>query len=216
LRLYRAQLKRILSYALYFLEIQADGATLHNLGVTRRPIEERAKEVERELLSHFKTVAIDVLGVWSHRGNVELYFKHRYEFNNHPIGSLSEYYKFEAPEDVKAVLRDLRRMKPLILSQPEKDILEDKPSLVEQVIKAEQKALLRSDAIRVGMERAARGGVHIGRPKVAESDEEFLAKPLSQRVIEALNIGLSLRQAAYHTNASVNTVRKVKASLERS
>jgi len=58
--------------------------------------------------------------------------------------------------------------------------------------------------------------VHIGRPKVAESDEEFLAKPLSQRVIEALNIGLSLRQAAYHTNASVNTVRKVKASLERS
>ena len=79
LRLYRAQIKRILSNTLYFLEIQVEGETLHKIGVTRRPIEERAKEVQRDLIAHFKTVAIKVIATWSHRGNVEKYFKHRYQ-----------------------------------------------------------------------------------------------------------------------------------------
>jgi len=53
--------------------------------------------------------------------------------------------------------------------------------------------------------------VHIGRPKAAESDEEFLANPSSQHIIEALKMGLSLRQASRQAGVSINTVRKVKA-----
>jgi hypothetical protein len=64
---------------LYFLEIVADGQIFHKIGVTCRDIEQRLKEVYRDLNSHFKGVKIEVLGTWQHRGNVELYFKHRYK-----------------------------------------------------------------------------------------------------------------------------------------
>lgn len=125
LRLYRAQLKNILLNSLYFLEVEADGKTLHKIGITKRPIEERLVEVERDLSSHFKRVSIKVLGIWSHRGNVEKYFKHRYQEFNHPIGSLTEYYQF-ASDRTASALGDLQRMKPKVLSQVEIDILEDK------------------------------------------------------------------------------------------
>jgi hypothetical protein len=123
LMLYRAQLKRILSNSLYFLKIQAAAETLYKIGVTRRSIEERATEVQRDLSSYFKTVEIEVLGVWPHRGNVEKYFKHRYRDFNHPIGSLTEYYRFNHAEESKIVLHDLRQMTPKILSPSEIDIL---------------------------------------------------------------------------------------------
>jgi len=122
LRLYRAQLKKILSLNLYFLEVNADGETLYKIGVTRRPTEERVVEVQRELLSHFKAVSIKVLGTWLHRGNVEKYFKHRYQDFNYPISRLTEYYKFNDAENVKVVLQDLHRMKTKILCQAETDV----------------------------------------------------------------------------------------------
>ena len=121
LRLYRAQLKRVLSNTLYFLEVQAEDETLHKIGVTRRPIDERVKEVQRDLNAHFQAVAIKIVGTWLHRGNLEKYFKHRYQDFNYPFGNLTEYYKFD---DAKAVLQDLRRMKPKILCQTEMDILD--------------------------------------------------------------------------------------------
>ena len=154
LRLYRTQLYRILSNSLYFLEVKADGQTFHKIGVTRRPIHERVSEVQYELIEHYKAVTILVLGTWSHRGNVELYFKHRYCNYNYTIGSLNEYYKFD-DEDAKAVLRDLRRMKPKILTRVEIDILEGKPDQVFVGIQAEQKAVERSYSIHLGMQRAA-------------------------------------------------------------
>jgi len=95
LRLYRLQLKRILSNTLYFLEIQASSETLYKIGVTQRPIQKRVASMPRELKSYYQNVVIKVLGTWSHRGNVELYFKHRYKEFNHHIGSLTEYYKFD-------------------------------------------------------------------------------------------------------------------------
>lgn len=104
------------------MEIQAEGETLYKIGVTRRSIEERVKEVQRDLSVHFEAVAIKVIGTWSHRGNVEKYFKHRYQDFNYLIGSLTEYYKFNNSEQAKAVLQDLRRMKPKVLSQAETDI----------------------------------------------------------------------------------------------
>ena len=122
-RIYRAQLKRILESNLYFLEIKAGRKLLHKIGVTKRPIEERVMEVQRDLMFHYKQVDIQVLGVWKHRGNVELYFKHRYKDFNYRIGSLTEYFKLA---DVKAVWDDLRHMQPKVLAPVELDVLEDK------------------------------------------------------------------------------------------
>lgn len=65
------------------------------------------------------------------------------------------------------------------------------------------------------MQRAAQWGAHVGRPPGGETNEDFLAKPSSVRVVEALERELSLRQAAEYAKASVNTVRKVKAVLEQ-
>ena len=123
LKLYRAQLKKIIPTTLYYLEVTADGDTLYKIGVTQRSIAERVVEVQSDLRKHFKSVSIFVLGTWEHRGNVEKYFKHRYEDFNYKIGSLTEYYKFDSTEDALFVLQDLRQMKPKILCQAEADIL---------------------------------------------------------------------------------------------
>lgn len=133
LKLYRAQLQRILSCTLYFLEIKTNIGTLYKIGVTQRHVLKRVAEVEIDLLAHYQTVAIRILGIWVHRGNIELYFKHRYRDFNHPIGSLTEYYKFKS-EDIKIVLRDLQQMQPKILSLDETDILEENSSLIQVAV----------------------------------------------------------------------------------
>ena len=122
-RIYRAQLKRILESNLYFLQIKANRKLLHKIGVTKRPIEERVMEVQRDLAAHYKRVEIQVLDVWNHRGNVELYFKHRYKDFNYRIGSLTEYFQFP---DVEEVWDDLRHMQPKVLAPVEMNVLEDK------------------------------------------------------------------------------------------
>lgn len=127
LKLYRAQLQRILSSSLYFLEIETNIGIIYKIGVTTRPVLKRVAEVKINLLAHYSSVAIRVLGTWEHRGNIELYFKHRYQGFNYPISSLTEYYKFNN-EDVKIVLHYLHQMQPKILSQDEIDILEENSS----------------------------------------------------------------------------------------
>jgi hypothetical protein len=66
---------------------------------------------------------IEVLGSWLHRGNVEKYFKHRYQKFNFPIENLTEYFDFNT-ENAKIVLQDLQQMKPKELNQTELDILQ--------------------------------------------------------------------------------------------
>ena len=126
LRIYRAQLKRILESTLYFLEVKAGRKLLHKIGVTKRPIEERVIEIYRDLATYYNKFSIKILGTWKHRGNVELYFKHRYKEFNYKIGKLTEYFKFD---DVEPVLLDLRQMKPKVLEQVELDIWKGKSSL---------------------------------------------------------------------------------------
>jgi hypothetical protein len=121
-RIYRAQLKRILESNLYFLQIKAGRKLLHKIGVTKRFIEERVTEVERDLAAHYKRVDIEVLDVWKHRGNVELYFKHRYKDFNYRIGSLTEYFQFT---DIESVWDDLRQMKSKVLEPVELDVLSE-------------------------------------------------------------------------------------------
>ncbi|MDZ8138997.1 MAG: GIY-YIG nuclease family protein [Nostoc sp. DedQUE04] len=133
LKLYRAQLQRILCSSLYFLEIETNIGIIYKIGVTTRPVIKRVAEVKIDLLAHYSSAAIKVLGTWEHRGNVELYFKHRYQGFNYPIGSLTEYYKFNT-EDVKIVLSDLQQMKRKVLSQDEIDILEENTNLIQVAV----------------------------------------------------------------------------------
>ncbi len=199
-KLYREQYRRILKASLYFFEIKADNELFHKIGVTTEDIEPQISAIELDLNQHFDTVSIKGLGFWNHRGNIEYYFQHRYQEFNYPLGNKPGYFKFD---DVKPVLRDLRRMKPKQLCECEREILEDKPL---------DKVLL-SLYIRHGMQKSE---AHIGRPLAqVESAEKFLAKPKNQVVIAVLKKGLSLRQTASEAGVSVNTVRKVKAALEQ-
>jgi hypothetical protein len=120
LLIYRAQLRRILVNSLYFLEVKANGNCFYKIGVTTRSIEERIAEVQRDVRAHYSDVAVNLLGLWEHRGNVELYFKHRYKAFNYRIGKLTEYFAFP---NVKVVLQDLCEMKPKMLSDVEVDVL---------------------------------------------------------------------------------------------
>ena len=76
--------------------------------------------MQRDVRAHYSDVVVNLLGLWEHRGNVELYFKHRYKAFNYRIGKLTEYFTFP---DVKAVLQDLCEMKPKMLSDVEVDVL---------------------------------------------------------------------------------------------
>jgi len=120
LLIYRAQLRRILVNSLYFLEVKADGNTFYKIGVTTRSIEERIAEVQRDVRAHYSDVAVNLLGLWEHRGNVELYFKHRYKAFNYRIGKLTEYFAFP---NVKLVLNDLYGMEAKVLSAVESDAI---------------------------------------------------------------------------------------------
>ncbi len=120
LLIYRAQLRRILINSLYFLEVKADGNIFYKIGITTRPIEQRIAEVQRDVRSHFSDAVVNLLGLWEHRGNVELYFKHRYQPFNYRIGKLTEYFVFP---NVKAVLNDLYGMKPKLMSAVELDAI---------------------------------------------------------------------------------------------
>ena len=120
LLIYRAQLRRILVNSLYFLEVKADGNIFYKIGITTRSIEERIAEVQRDVRAHYSDVVVNLLGLWEHRGNVELYFKHRYKAFNYRIGKLTEYFVFP---DVKPILNDLYEMKPKVLSEIELDVL---------------------------------------------------------------------------------------------
>ena len=130
LRIYQLQLQRILRFTLYFLQIDADSKTLHKIGVTSRTIGDRLPEIEKDLKQHYSNISINVLGTWQHRGNVELYFKHRYKEFNYRISKLTEYYMFK---NVELVLEDLCSMQHKILEGDELEMWQNKtkPSLVQ-------------------------------------------------------------------------------------
>lgn len=211
LKIYSLQIKRILSQNLYFLEINTQQGVFHKIDVTTRNVDVRMGEIQKELTKHFGKVEIKVLGTWVQRGNVEPYFKHRYKQWKFPIENLSEYFQFD---DLKSVLRDLRRMKPKILEIPEIIILKGEATASQSTGLEALRKVRVSEAIKTGMGRAQAWGTKLGRPKGAESEQEFLSKPSTQRVVAALEKGLSLRKAALEAGVSVNTVRKVKALLK--
>jgi hypothetical protein len=121
LRLYRAQLARLLALDLYLLRVSADRARLHKIGVTARPIEERIPEIRADLAPHFDRVEIEIAGVWPHRGSAELYFKRAFAKRQVRIGPLTEYFSFDGYEKPLAQLAKLdsqldARLKALLLA----------------------------------------------------------------------------------------------------
>jgi hypothetical protein len=210
LRLYQAQWRRILVCTLYLLSVN-DGV-LHKIGVTTRPIDERVEEIRADLLPHLGAVSIKVVDTWPHRGNVELYFKYRYRGQQHLLGGLTEYFKFDDP---KAVIRDLRRMKPKELTDVERGVLAGELSPFLEGLRLETVEQRRRAMIRVGMEKAAKRGKHIGRPAGREDGQAFLAKPTSLRIQEWLGKGIGVRATARIVGVSVITVRKVKKLMEQ-
>ncbi len=119
-QMYCAQLRRILELQLYFLRVSTSAKTIYKIGVTKRTIEERVAEVTRDVRKHLGKLHIEVLGTWPHRGNVELYFKHRYKDDNYPLGKLTEYFDFA---DVEPVAADLQAMEAKVLQAEELDLL---------------------------------------------------------------------------------------------
>lgn len=225
LRIYSAQLRKILLSTLYYLEVKADGQILYKIGVTTRPISKRIAEIYRDMRSHFQAVTIKVLGTWVHRGNVEKYFKYRYSDFNYPIGSLTEYFRFVDPNDAQAVECDLHSMKPKALSSVEQDILKGKPSLMEHTFYAETESIERSQrgkpssmaslTTQQQMQQTRQGDVDINCSKNSELERVFLSSLSSQGVIEALYQGYSLRHAAEIASVPVDTARKVLAILQK-
>jgi hypothetical protein len=100
--------------------VKADGNIFYKIGVTTRSIEARIAEVQRDVRAHYSDVAVSLLGLWERRGNVELYFKHRYQPFNYRIGKLTEYFQFP---NIKLVLNDLYGMEAKVLSVVEVDTI---------------------------------------------------------------------------------------------
>ncbi|MEG5037410.1 MULTISPECIES: hypothetical protein [unclassified Microcoleus] len=105
---------------LYFLEVKADGKSFSKIGITTRLIEEGIAAVQRDVRVHYSEVAINLLGLWEHRGNGELYFKHRYKVFNYRIEKLTEYFVFL---NVKRTLRGLFEMEARVLSNVEQQAI---------------------------------------------------------------------------------------------
>jgi len=213
LRLYRAQWRRLLSCTLYFLRIGE--TTWCKIGVTTRPIGERLIEVASNIASHLGEIKPIVLGTWEHRGNVELYFKHRYKTLNTLLGELTEYYQVSLDQSA-AMLRDLKRMKAKTLTEVERAVLAGEPSAIEQMIQRDQMETKRRANISASMRRRVAKGRPIGRPEGSETRDQLLSKPTSLAIIDLLDSDLSLRDIAARAGVAVNTVRKVKAAFTAS
>ncbi|KJH69621.1 GIY-YIG nuclease family protein [Aliterella atlantica] len=201
LRIYCAQMRKILLSSLYYLRVQAEGQVLHKIGITTRSMTKRLAEIYRDLRLHYGVVEIEVLNTWANRGNVERYFKYRYWDFNHPIGSLTEYFKFANPDEIQAVERDLSQMQAKVLSPVEQEIMDGKQD--------EFLALVLAD------EQIATGNKQVSDRLQVELQHNFLTKPSSQQVITALHQGASLRDAALTASVPVEVARKVLAAMQR-
>lgn len=214
LNIYRAQLRRVFSASLYFLEIEHSGGLLYKVGMSNRTIEERVEEIQRDLAPHLTGVKVSILRRVKHRGSVEFYFKHRYRFEQERLGSLTEYFAFA---DRKAVLADISKLKDYAPDEFMQAIIDGKPSPIEVEITSAKEALYkeeiekaqkeaRKEAIRLGMKQAAEKGIHLGRP--LDDKEDIISK--YPQVIELLQTGTAIRDIARQTSISKNTVKRVR------
>ena len=201
LRIYSAQMRKILLANLYYLKVLADGQVFYKIGITTRSIDNRLVEIYRDVRSHYQKVEIEVIRTWRHRANVERYFKYRYWDFNFPIGSLTEYFMFASPDETQTVERDLHQMSAKVLSPIEQDILAGKQDEFLAALLADEQ--IKADHGRVSDRTEA------------NLRQRFLAQPSSQKVITALHQGDRLRDAAAMASVSVEVARKVVAVMQK-
>ena len=121
LRLYRAQLARLLAASLYLMEVTAgDGRKLYKIGLTGRGAAHRAVEVQAALRPFLGAVKVRPLRVLAGRGLVERYALHRWRECCHPIGKMGEFFEFE---DRRHVLAEFTRLGDLDPTELERDIM---------------------------------------------------------------------------------------------
>jgi hypothetical protein len=211
LRIYVAQMRKILLASLYYLKVLADGQVFYKIGITTRSIDSRLVEIYRDVRrSHYQNVEIDVINVWAHRGNVERYFKYRYSNFNYPIATLTEYFKFTNPDETQVVERDLSQMEPKALSPVEQGIVDGSP---DEFLAA----ILADEQIKTGnVQGSDSAGAHTGLRISVDLQQNFLSKPSSQKVIAALHQGDRLRDAAAMASVSIEVARKVLAVMQSS
>ena len=199
LRIYSAQMKRILQAGLYYLKVFVDGKTLYKIGITTRPMSKRLAEIYQDLTSHYQKVEIEMLGTWAGRANVERYFKYRYCDFNYPIGSLTEYFKFA--DESQGVERDLHQMQAKVRSSVEQEIVDGTQDNFLAAILADGQ--MKGDDVRVSnsLETNLR--------------QRFLTQPSSQRIITALHQDDRLSDAAAMASVSVEVARKVVAVMQK-
>ena len=199
LRIYSAQMKRILQAGLYYLKVFVDGKTLYKIGITTRPMSKRLAEIYQDLTSHYQKVEIEMLGTWASRSNVERYFKYRYCEFNYPIGSLTEYFKFA--DESQGVERDLHQMQAKVRSSVEQEIVDGTQDNFLAAILADGQ--MKGDDVRVSnsLETNLR--------------QRFLTQPSSQRIITALHQDDRLSDAAAMASVSVEVARKVVAVMQK-
>lgn len=120
LKIYQAQYQRVLRNNLYFLQIESERQIFYKVGVTSRDIQERIREIYTDLSKLFKELSISLLGIWIHRGNIEHYFKYKYEGDKFSLGKYTEYFQFE---DIQPILNELNTLFDKQLSPLEQKVL---------------------------------------------------------------------------------------------
>ena len=209
LNIYRTQLQRVFSQTLYFFEIKHDEGKLYKIGVTSRDIQERLREVERDVVPFLHNPKGKILRLCHHQGSVERYVKHRYQAHQVEIGNLTEYFDFD---NRRNILSDLTRLGDADFFNGatwSQRILDGEPSSIERSIMQKEAQMHHRQATIAGMQKAREQGVHVGRP--AESEQSFVDK--YPEVVAMILQGASLRATAKKCGVSRNTVIKVKRSL---
>lgn len=93
---------------LYFLHVDVPGLPLlHKIGMTARNVDDRLPEIRADLTADYPGATVEILESWPRMGRVERYAKFRFRASQYRLGSRAEYFAFE---DVKTVLRELRRL----------------------------------------------------------------------------------------------------------
>lgn len=120
LRLYRAQLARLLGASLYLMEVAGDGRKLYKIGLTGRSVDERAAEVQAALRPFLDKVKVRPLRVLAGRGLVERYALHRWREHQNTVGKMTEFFELE---DRRRLLSEFTRLSDLAPTELEGDII---------------------------------------------------------------------------------------------
>ncbi|MEM9955361.1 MAG: GIY-YIG nuclease family protein [Chloroflexota bacterium] len=234
LNIFRSQVERFYGLHLYLLKIVHADGELYKIGVTSRDVDERIKEIRRDLRDFIDVKSIKVDRLCEHRGAVERYAQHRYRSYQKLIGNHTEYFEFPK-KFLRNVRRDFTSLGDLHLPTDGwyfYDIRRDEPKLgeytrngllgqilaqesayIESVIREDEYIIRHREATsagtKAGLARARERGVTLGRPK----DTEASLLKRHPQIVAALQEGTPIKAIARNLKVGRNTVRRVRDAL---